>query len=65
MEIKKIYIPIDFSFSMNKSVTETHLKKIIGERPKRKWVIKRVDAYKDGAIKLSKKGFQVFEELID
>ena len=62
---KKIYYPVDFSFSMNKKVTEKHLKKIKKDYPNRKWKIKRVIAYKNGITKLAKKGYKVFEEIID
>ncbi len=65
MAIKLVYYPVDFSFSMNKSVTEKHLKKIKKDYPERKWIIKRVDVYKDGINKLPKKGYKVFEEIVD
>jgi len=65
MADKKIYYPVDFSFSMNRLETEKHLKKIKNEYPDRVWLIKRVDAFKDGFKKLPNKGFLVFEEIID
>ena len=65
MADKKIYYPIDFSFSMNRLETEKHLIKIRDEYPDRVWLIKKVDAFKDGFEKLPNKGFLVFEEIID
>ena len=63
--MKKVYYPVDFSASMSKAVTEKHLKKIKKDYPDRKWIIKRVDFYKNGITKLPKKGYKVFEEIID
>ena len=65
MADKKIYYPIDFSFSMHRLETEKHLKKIKNEYPDRVWLIKKVDAFKDGFEKLLNKGFLVFEEITD
>ena len=62
---KILFIDIDFSASMKRETTEKHLKEIQKEFPDRKWVIKRVPFYKNGTTELSRKGYQVFEEVVD